>query len=109
MSYLEKTQAFFTKYGGKTIVVARFVPMVRTYAPFVAGASRMNYSRFFFYNDLVGLVWTGIFIAAGNLFGNLPLVKNNFSLVVFFIIGVFLIPIVWEFGNNLIRKRHGVA
>lgn len=105
MSYLKKTQAFFAKYGGKTIVVARFVPIVRTYAPFVAGTCKMDYSRFFLYNVLGGVAWTGLFIAAGNFFGNLPIVKNNFSLVVFFIIGVSLISIVWEFEKNLARKR----
>ncbi len=105
MGYLEKTQAFFAKYGGKTIVVARFVPIVRTYAPFVAGAGKMEYSRFFFYNVLGGFIWTSLFIAAGYLFGNLPFVKNNFSLVVFFIIGVSLVPIVVEFVKARMNKK----
>ena len=105
MGYLEKTQAFFAKYGGKTIVIARFVPIVRTYAPFVAGAGKMKYSRFFFYNVFGAFIWISLFIAAGYLFGNLPFVKNNFSLVVFIIIGISLVPIVVEFVKNRLRKK----
>lgn len=104
-SYLEKTQVFFDKYGGKTIVVARFVPIVRTYAPFVAGAGSMNYSKFLFYNVFGGALWTSLFLAAGYLFGNLPFVKNNFSLVVFVIIGVSVLPIVWEFAKKVFAKQ----
>src|SRR5690606_6626626 len=105
MGYLEKTQAFFAKYGGKTIVIARFVPIVRTYAPFVAGAGKMEYSRFFFYNVFGAFIWISLFIAAGYLFGNLPFVKNNFSLVVFIIIGISLVPIVVEFVKNRLQKK----
>lgn len=105
VGYLEKTQAFFAKYGGKTIVIARFVPIVRTYAPFVAGAGKMDYSRFFFYNVFGAFIWTSIFIAAGYLFGNLPFVKDNFSLVVFVIIGVSVLPILVEFIKNRMRKK----
>ncbi len=105
MSYLRKTEAFYEKYGGKTIIIARFVPIVRTYAPFVAGASRMNYSRFIFYNISGGILWIGLFIAAGYLFGNLPFVKENFSLVVLLIIIASLIPIFVEFFKNKRKKR----
>lgn len=105
LDYLRKTEAFFEKYGGKTIVVARFVPIVRTYAPFVAGASRMHYSRFVFYNVLGGAIWVGLFVTVGYVFGNLPIVKNNFSLTVFVIIGLSLIPIAVEFIRNKRKAR----
>lgn len=107
LEYLRKTEQFFEKYGGKTIVIARFAPIVRTYAPFVAGASRMNYSRFIFYNLLGGAIWVGLFVAAGYLFGNLPIVKNNFSLAVLIIIVASLVPIFVEFikGRKVHRKK----
>lgn len=105
MSYLRKTQDFFAKYGGKTIIVARFAPIVRTYAPFVAGACKMDYAKFIFYNILGGAIWVGLFIAAGYLFGNLPIVKNNFSLVVFIIIGISLIPIFMEFFKKIFGRK----
>ncbi|HET8809920.1 MAG TPA: DedA family protein [Flavobacteriaceae bacterium] len=105
LEYLRKTEEFFEKYGGKTIVIARFAPIIRTYAPFVAGASRMNYSRFIFYNLLGGAIWVGLFVAAGYLFGNLPIVKNNFSLAVLIIIVASLIPLFVEFFKNKMRKK----
>ena len=108
MSYLKKTEEFFVKYGGKTIVIARFAPIVRTYAPFVAGACRMDYSRFFFYNILGGILWVGLFVAAGYLFGNLPIVKENFSLLIFIIIGVSLIPIIMGFFKRPSEKKSEV-
>jgi len=108
LDYLRKTEHFFEKYGGKTIVIARFVPIVRTYAPFVAGAARMNYSRFVFYNISGGALWVGLFIAAGYLFGNLPIVKENFSLTVLLIIGASLIPIFIEFFKSKRKKKNPV-
>ena len=105
LDYLRKTELFFEKYGGKTIVIARFAPIVRTYAPFVAGASRMNYSRFVFYNIFGGVIWVGGFVTVGYLFGNLPIVKNNFSLVVMLIIVASLVPIFVEFFKNKMRKK----
>ncbi len=95
-SHLEQTQAFFAKYGGKTIIMARFVPIVRTFAPFVAGVGTMNYGRFILYNVVGGLLWVGICLAAGYWFGNIPLVKKNFSLVVLAIIGISVLPILLE-------------
>uniref|UniRef100_A0A7S0ED98 VTT domain-containing protein n=1 Tax=Hanusia phi TaxID=3032 RepID=A0A7S0ED98_9CRYP len=79
---LEKTQKFYEKYGGKTIVLARFVPIVRTFAPFVAGVGTMKYSSFAFYNVIGAVAWTTLFVGAGFFFGNLPAVKHNFTLVV---------------------------
>lgn len=105
LDYLRKTEKFYAKYGGKTIIIARFVPIVRTYAPFVAGASNMNYSRFLFYNVIGGAVWVGIFVTVGYLFGNLPFVKNNFSIAVLLIIGASLIPIFIEFFKHKRAKK----
>ncbi len=103
LKYLHRTEDFFSKYGGKTIFIARFVPIVRTYAPFVAGASSMNYSRFILFNVTGALSWVGIFTFGGYFFGNLPFVKNNFGLVVIVIILLSLVPVFTELWRN--RKR----
>jgi membrane-associated protein len=95
--YLERTNEFYAKYGGKTIVLARFVPIVRTYAPFVAGAASMAYSRFVFFNVTGGVAWVGIFVLGGYLFGNIPVVRDNFGLVVIVIILLSVTPIGWEY------------
>ncbi|WP_129641334.1 DedA family protein [Peristeroidobacter agariperforans] len=94
--YLDRTHAFYEKYGGKTIVLARFVPIVRTFAPFVAGVGDMNRAKFFTYNLLGGFLWVTIFIWGGYLFGNVPLIKENFGLVTIAIIVISLMPVVWE-------------
>jgi len=94
--YLERTHAFFEKHGGKTIFLARFVPIIRTFAPFVAGIGRMSYGYFFSYNVFGGIAWVGLFTAAGYLFGNIPLVRDHFSLVVLAIILVSVLPMVIE-------------
>jgi len=94
--YVERTHAFFEKHGGKTIFLARFVPIVRTFAPFVAGAGRMSYRYFFSYNVLGGIVWVALFTLAGYFFGAIPFVKDNFELVIIAIILISVLPAVWE-------------
>lgn len=95
--HLAKTHEFFERYGGKTIIIARFVPIVRTFAPFVAGLGSMTYRKFMSYNVSGGLLWVIICIGAGYLFGNWPVVKQNFELVIIGIIGVSLLPAVVEY------------
>ena len=102
--YLDRTHAFFEKHGPKTIVLARFVPIVRTFAPFVAGVGVMSYGRFIAYNVLGGVLWTSLFLFAGYWFGNVPVVKRNFSLVILMIIVLSTLPMVWEWWK-LRRER----
>jgi membrane-associated protein len=94
--YLDRTHAFFEKHGGKTIFLARFVPIVRTFAPFVAGMGHMSYGYFFSYNVVGGIVWVVLFTLLGFFFGNIPFVKQNFELVIIAIILVSVVPAVWE-------------
>ncbi|MFH1619763.1 MAG: DedA family protein [bacterium] len=95
--HLEKTHRFYEKYGGKTIVIARFVPIIRTFAPFVAGIGAMTYWKFLAYNVAGGIAWIGIFVWGGYYFGNIPVVKNNFTLVIFVIIILSIMPGVIEY------------
>jgi membrane-associated protein len=94
--HLERTSAFYDKYGVKTVIIARFMPIVRTFAPFVAGIGRMPYPRFLFFSVMGSILWIGLFITAGYLFGNIPVVKRNFTLVVLAIIFVSLLPAIIE-------------
>ncbi|MBM3127131.1 MAG: DedA family protein [Chloroflexi bacterium] len=94
--YMERTHRFFEKHGGKTIFLARFVPIVRTFAPFVAGASRMSYGFFFRWNVIGGITWVGIFTALGYFFGNIPFVQQNFELVIIAIIFISVVPMFVE-------------
>jgi membrane-associated protein len=98
--HLMRTHRFFEKHGGKTIIIARFVPIVRTFAPFVAGIGGMSYPRFISYNIIGGIVWIGVFVFAGYYFGNTPVVKNNFSLVGLAIIVISVLPGLIELGRR---------
>lgn len=95
--YLDRTHEFYEKHGGKTIILARFVPIIRTFAPFVAGVGLMSYGRFITYNVVGGLVWVALFTSLGFYFGNLPIVQKNFELVIFAIIFISLLPPVFEY------------
>lgn len=103
--YLDKTHAFYEKYGGKTIILARFVPIVRTFAPFVAGMGDMHYGRFIRYNVIGALMWVGLLTYAGYFFGELPVVKNNFGLVVIGIIVVSVLPMAVEIAKAKWGKK----
>ena len=103
--YLDKTHAFYEKYGGKTIILARFVPIVRTFAPFVAGMGNMHYGRFIRYNIIGALMWVGLLTYAGYFFGELPVVKNNFGLVVIGILVVSVLPMAVEIAKAKWGKK----
>ena len=102
--HLERTHQFYEKYGGKTIIIARFIPIVRTFAPFVAGIGRMSYWRFFSYNVIGGILWIAICTFAGYFFGNIPFVKQNFSLVIIAIVVISVLPAVIEFMKQRRQK-----
>lgn len=101
--YLDRTHAFFEKYGGETIIIARFVPIVRTFAPFVAGVGNMTYLKFFSYNVIGGLLWPAVFVYGGYWFGNTAFVKKNFSVVIVAIIVLSILPGVIEYLRQ--RKK----
>ncbi|MCK6582182.1 MAG: DedA family protein [Anaerolineales bacterium] len=103
--YLDKTHAFFEKHGGKAIFLARFVPIVRTFAPFVAGIGRMSYAYFATYNVVGGVTWVVVFTLLGYFFGNIPFVKKNFELVIIFIILVSVLPMVLEWSKHRNEKK----
>lgn len=105
--YLDRTHAFYEKHGGKTIIIARFVPIIRTFAPFVAGIGRMSYGRFLAFNVFGGVGWVVLLVGAGYFFGNIPLVKNNFSIAILAIILVSTVPIAVEYLRH--RKRKAAA
>jgi membrane-associated protein len=107
--YLMKAHAFYEKYGGRAIILARFVPIVRTFAPFVAGVGTMNYAKFILYNISGAILWVGLFVGAGYFFGNLPFVRDNIKIVILGIIIVSVLPIVWELCKGWLESRKSQA
>jgi len=102
--HIDKTQKFYDKHGGKTIFLARFIPIIRTFAPFVAGIGKMDYRKFIVFNLSGGLVWVFLFTLFGYFFGNIPIIKANFSLVVFVIILLSISPVMIEFVRAKLKK-----
>lgn len=102
--HLEKAYKFYEKHGGKTIIIARFIPIIRTFAPFVGGIGKMNYARFITYNIVGAISWVMLFVMAGYFFGNIPLVRDNFTLVVMAIIFISILPAVITFLKNKLTK-----
>lgn len=103
--HIKETQKFFHKHGGKTIILARFMPFIRTFAPFVAGVGRMKYQQFFSYNVIGGVLWVAIATFAGYFFGNIKFVRENFSLVIIGVVLISLVPIFFEIISRKIRKN----
>ncbi len=103
--HIDRTHRFYEKYGAKTIVLARFVPIVRTFAPFVAGVGDMRYLRFFSYNVVGGVLWISLFLLVGFFFGNIPLVKKNFTMVILAIIIISILPAVVEVLKEKCRQK----
>jgi len=104
--YLERTHRFYERYGAETIIIARFVPIIRTFAPFVAGIGRMSYWRFISYNVIGGIGWVALFVFGGYFFGNIPFIKKNFGLVIIAIIIISTIPAAVEFFRHRRAARH---
>ncbi len=102
--YMTRTEEFFAKHGGKAIIYARFVPIIRTFAPFVAGVGTMSYKRFITYNVVGGIARTALFTYAGYFFGNIDFIKLNFSKVIIGIILISVLPILWQWIRNLVKK-----
>lgn len=103
--HIKETQKFFHKHGGKTIIIARFMPFIRTFAPFVAGVGRMNYGKFFSYNVVGGTLWVAVATFAGYFFGNIKFVRENFSLVILGVIFISLIPIIFEYAKHRLNAN----
>ena len=104
-AYLDKTHAFYEKHGGKTLIIARFMPIIRTFAPFVAGVGTMRYFRFISFSIVGNVLWVVSFSLAGYFFGNIPIVKNNFTIVIFCIIFLSLLPMIIAVIKNFLAKK----
>jgi membrane-associated protein len=103
--HLQRTQGFYERYGGKTIIIARFIPIIRTFAPFVAGIGQMRYRRFFSFNVVGAILWVGLFVPAGYVFGNVPFVKKQFHYVILAIIVLSVLPAVIEVARGWRARR----
>ncbi|MDP2638810.1 MAG: VTT domain-containing protein, partial [Candidatus Azambacteria bacterium] len=103
--HIKETQKFFDKHGGKTIIIARFMPFIRTFAPFVAGVGKMKYDQFLSYNVIGGILWVMIATLAGYFFGNIGFVRENFSLVIIGVVLISLIPIIIEIVRKQVRRK----
>lgn len=107
--YLKRTQNFYEKHGKKTIIIARFMPIIRTFAPFIAGVGKMEYRTFISYNVFGGLLWVALFIFGGYFFGNIPIVKENFGVVILAIIALSLMPTIVEFWKHRNKQRRQIS
>ena len=107
--YLDRTHAFFEKYGGKTIILARFMPIIRTFAPFVAGVGTMTYGKFLAYNIAGGMLWVALFTTLGYFFGNIPAVQENFTLVIIAIVFLSVLPPIYEVLRSRKKPKQAVA
>ena len=103
--YLDRTHKFYEKHGGKTIILARFLPIIRTFAPFVAGVGAMSYGKFFIYNVIGGLLWVAIFVLGGYYFGNIPVIRENFFITILVIIAISVVPVAIEFWKHKFSGR----
>ncbi|MEI8006112.1 MAG: DedA family protein [Bacteroidota bacterium] len=103
--YLDKTHAFYEKHGGKTLIIARFMPIIRTFAPFVAGVGSMTYLRFISFSIIGNVLWVILFTMGGYFFGNIPFIKNNFTIAIIAIIFISLLPMIVAFVQNMFRKK----
>ncbi|OGO63684.1 MAG: hypothetical protein A2030_06175, partial [Chloroflexi bacterium RBG_19FT_COMBO_50_10] len=103
--YMDRTHAFYEKHGGKTIIIARFIPIIRTFAPFVAGVGEMTYGKFISYNVIGGVAWVALFTFGGYFFGNLPIVQENFSFVILAIIFISVLPGIIEFIRGRMKPN----
>lgn len=104
-AHIDQTQEFYDKHGGKTVFLARFMPIVRTFAPFVAGIGKMKYQKFIFYSISGGFTWVFGFVLAGYFFGNIPIVRNNFSIVIMGIIAISVLPAMFKIAKEYLRKK----
>jgi membrane-associated protein len=107
--HLDKTNTFYEKYGAKTIIFARFIPIVRTLAPFVAGIGKMHYKKFISFNAIGGILWVLLVSALGYFFGNIPVVKKNFEIVIIAIIVISILPVVIEFFKSKVKKTNEIV